>query len=286
MSSLTSSEFIELKEKYNNFKQELKSAIKSKNITNNKECYLIKKQWDTEIDKSLNNFGYRRYKNSNINNISVNLPNEIPEFINDFNTLKECLKNGEQIILESYDLIESVMKKYSIKGKYIKNYLVYYARNNKIILEYPNKNELLLIEMATSIVEGISTKEQIHKISYQKSFRIKESSKQELYEYLLSNSNIKDLKLDSYNNSQIKNLKTEIDILKEDNDNETPTLNKSYSSFISQRPKIFSKKKEESNSLIKETVLETPKAEREVEKEGFKSKIGYRKHFHRQNQSV
>ena len=156
MSSLTSSEFSELKEKYNNFKQELKSAIKSQNITNNKECYLIKKQWDTEIDKSFNksfnNFGYRRYKKSNINNNSVNLPNEIPEFINDFNDLKECLKNGEQIILESYDLIESVMKKYSIKGKYIKNYLIYYARNNKIILEYPNQNELLLIEIGIRLI--------------------------------------------------------------------------------------------------------------------------------------
>ena len=199
MSSLTSSEFSELKEKYNNFKQELKSAIKSKSITNNKECYLIKKQWDTEIDKSFNksfnNYRFRRYQNSNINNNSVNLPNEPPEFINDFYTLKECLKNGEQIILESYDLIESVMKKYSIKGKNIKNYLLYYAKNNKIILEYPNKNELLLIEKATSIEEGISNKEQIHKISYQKRFGMKESSKQELYEYLLSNSNIKDLKL-------------------------------------------------------------------------------------------
>ena len=172
MSSLTSSEFSELKEKYNNFKQELKSAIKSKSITNNKECYLIKKQWDTEIDKSFNksfnNYRFRRYQNSNINNNSVNLPNEPPEFVNDFYTLKECLKNGEQIILESYDLIESVMKKYSFKGKNIKNYFVYYARNNKIILEYPNKNELLLIEMATSIEEGISNKEQIHKITYQK----------------------------------------------------------------------------------------------------------------------
>ena len=291
MSSLTSSEFIELKEKNNNFKQELKSAIKSKNITNNNECYLIKKQWDTEIDKSFNNNSYnnrfRRYKHSNINNNSVNLSNEPPEFINNFNDLKECLKNGEQIILESYDLIESVMKKYSLKGKNIKNYLLYCAKNNKIILEYPNKNELLLIEMVTSIEEGISNKEHIHKITYQKKgFRIKDSSKQELYEYLLSNSNIKDLKLDSYNNSQIKNLKTEIDILKEDNDNETPTLNKSYSSFISQRPGRFSKKKEESNSLIKETVFETPKEEPEVEKEGFKSRIGYRQRFHSHYQSV
>ena len=289
MSSLTSSEFSELKEIYNNFKQELKLAIKSKNITKNKECYLIKKQWDTEIDKSFNNNSnnnrFRKYKHSNINNNSVNLPNEPPKFINDFNTLKECLKNGEQIILESYDLIESVMKKYSLKVKCIKNYFVYYAKNNKIILEYPNKNELLLIEMATSIVEGISNKEQIHKISYHKRFGMKESSKQELYEYLLSNNNIKDLKLD-YNNCQIKILKTEIDILKEDNDSETPSLHKSFSSFLSQRPGGLSKKKEESNSLINEPVLETPKEELEVEKGGFKSRIGYRKRFHRQNQSV
>ena len=54
MSSLTNEEFSELKEIYKNFKQDLNSAINNRNIINNKECCLIKKQWDTDIDTIFN----------------------------------------------------------------------------------------------------------------------------------------------------------------------------------------------------------------------------------------
>ena len=225
MSSLTSEEFSELKEIYKNFKQDLKSAINNRNIINNKECYLIKKQWDTDIDtifnnnNSFNRFKSSRYSRSNISNNSINLPNEPPEIINDFKTLIECLKNGEQIILESKDLIESALGKYTLNKWFQKNYLVYSAKNNKIILEYPNKNELLLIENAYLIPDGISNKTKINKITYHKNFRAKDSNKQEFIEYLLSNTNFKDLNLDTYKNynSPIKIRDTEIDILNECN---------------------------------------------------------------------
>ena len=128
MTSLTSEEISELKEIYKNFKQELKSAITNRNIINDKKCYLIKKQWDADIEKCFNSFTKfkpRKYRHSKITNNSINLPNEPPEIINDFNTLIECLKNGEQIILESYDLIESVLGKYTLSRWFQKNYLIH-----------------------------------------------------------------------------------------------------------------------------------------------------------------
>ena len=188
MSSLTNEEFSELKEIYKNFKQELKSAINNRNIINNKECYLIKKQWDTDIDTIFNNNSFNRFKSSrysrsNITNNSINLPNEPPEIINDFKTLIECLKNGEQIILESKDLIESVLGKYTLNRWFKKNYLIYSAKNNKVVFGCQNKNELLLIENAYLIIDEISNKTKINKITYHKNFRAKDSNKQEFIEY-------------------------------------------------------------------------------------------------------
>ena len=54
MPSLTSIEISELKEKYNKFKQELQSDIKKRDITDFKECYLIKKKWDTDTSNIFN----------------------------------------------------------------------------------------------------------------------------------------------------------------------------------------------------------------------------------------
>ena len=285
MSSLTSEEFFELKEIYKNFKQDLKSAINNRNIINNKECYLIKKQWDTDIDTIFNNNSFNRFKSSrysrsNISNNSINLPNEPPEIINDFKTLIECLKNGEQIILESKDLIESALGKYTLNKWFQKNYLVYSAKNNKIILEYPNKNELLLIENAYLIIDGISNKTKINKIAYHKNFRAKDSNKQEFIEYLLSNTNFKDLNLDTYKNynSPIKITDTEIDILNEEN-----KLTSSIEPNISSRRNQFRRfRNEEPKIQTKELILETPKENKEVENKGLEHK----KRFHRTFQST
>ena len=271
MSSLTSEEFSELKEIYKNFKQELKSAINNRNIINNKECYLIKKQWDTDIDTIFNNNSFKkfkssRYRHSNISNNSINLPNEPPEIINDFKTLIECLKNGEQIILESKDLIESILGKYTLNKWFQKNYLIYSAKNNKIILEYPNKNELLLIENAYLIPDEISNKTKINKITYHKSYRAKDSNKQEFIEYLLSNTNFKDLNLDTYknNNNLIKIIDTEIDILNDDN----------KVSFSQYRNISWRYKK------IDRFISENSKDNEEIEKGSFKQKKRFRQRFH------
>ena len=271
MSSLTITEISELKEKYNKFKQELKSDLKNRDITDLKECYLIKKKWDTDINNIFNsNYNYHsarfRIKTSNINNKSVNLPNDGPEFINDFNNLIDCLKQKEQIIFESIDLIDSIMEKYPLNIKnQSKNYLKYYSGNNKIILEYPYTYELLLIENASSVMDGISSISKINKITYQKSFRIKDLDKQELCKYILfSNTSFKDLDLEPYKNfkSIIKITKTEIDFLKEEN--KASSITDSNISFKYPRIRYF-QKEEESKVQTKENILEHSKENRKEE---------------------
>jgi len=228
MLSLTSTEISELKEKYNKFKQELQSDIKNRVITDLKECYLIKKKWDTDISNIFNsNIGgndtRRRYRNSNLGNNSVSLPNDPPEFINDFNSFFECLESREKIIFENCDLINSIMKKYSFRGNYKK--MKYYAGNNKIILEHQNIDstyEILLIENDFLMLEGISSNTKVNKIKYKfiKWVRsnMQESKKKELYKYLIANSNYNNLNLDSFinSNTDIKILEPEIEALKED----------------------------------------------------------------------
>ena len=291
MASLASEEFSELRKNFKNFKDELKTAINSRNITDNIKCYLIKKQWDTDIDKIFNNNNFNkfhsgRFRHTNITTNSNNLPNEPPEIINDFNILIECLKNGEQIILESYDLIESVLGKYKIKRRFQKNYLVYSASNNKIILEYPNKNELLLFEKANLITDGISNTSKINKIVYYKNFRAKDSSKQEFFEYLLSNTNFKDLNLERYqtHDSQIKINEIYTDILNIDK-KVYPSTMPNISSPRHLRRK-FENSNEEPKNQIKETPLETPKGNQEVENRDFIPNKFKTKRYHFTNQST
>ena len=62
MSSLDNIEIENIKQFYNSFKEDLKSDISSKNVSNKKECYIIKKPWDTELSKNFNNYNPNNYK--------------------------------------------------------------------------------------------------------------------------------------------------------------------------------------------------------------------------------
>jgi hypothetical protein len=159
MSSLENSECEEIKNLYNTFKDDLKSDISNETISNKNDCYIIKKSWDTELSKNFNNYNRNTFRNKFKSNYSnqpstSNLPDKSPEFINDLKNLINCLKNEEKLILENFDLIELVAKKTGLKAR--KNVLNYMAGNNKILLLYKYENNAILIENASSIVEGIS----------------------------------------------------------------------------------------------------------------------------------
>ena len=205
MSSLENTECEDIKNFYNTFKENLKSDISNETVSNKKDCYIIKKSWDTELSKNFNNYNqntfkskFRRYYSNQPS--TFNLPKESPEFINDLNNLINCLKNEEKLILENFDLIELVAKKNGLRAR--KNVLNYMAGNNKILLEYKNGKEAILIENASSIVEGISKgTKKIYRINaIIKNYKGR-NQKEELYKLLLSKEKFDSLKLDPFKNA-------------------------------------------------------------------------------------
>ena len=170
MSSLNDSELEEIKNLYNSFKNELKTNIQNKKDINIVKCYLIKKQWDTDFNNNLNKPVKKYYgklsKYKNQSNEPFPFPDNSPEFINNIKTVIDCLKKDEELILESYDLIEKISKKARIRGT--KSYLNYWAGSNKIILEYQSgrENEILLIEGDSPIGDGFSKNEKIINIKF------------------------------------------------------------------------------------------------------------------------
>ena len=148
MSSLDNSDFEHIKKLYTNFKEE----ISINRRPNNKQCYLIKGIWDTELNEKIN--GTRPIRKSN----NFSLPKSNPDFVNYITTLIDCLKNDEKIFLESCELIEFAGTKKVLNNSGEK--WDYSAGNNKILLGYENdknEKELILIEGISSLEEGILT---------------------------------------------------------------------------------------------------------------------------------
>ena len=277
MSSLENTECEEIKNFYNTFKENLKSDISNETISNKKDCYIIKKSWDTELSKNFNNYNRNTFRSKLKRNYSnqpsiFNLPNESPEFINDLKNLINCLKNEEKLILENFDLIELVAKKTGLKAR--KNVLNYMAGNNKILLLYKYENNAILIENASSIVEGISKNlKRIYQINIITKGWKGRNKKEELYKLLLSKEKFDSLNLDPYKNENSDiNLKTE-DIFKTKNEASSSALKRNESSSMSTR--ISSRvsrfgiereiKKEEKKQEAIEEKLETPKGEEKTE---------------------
>ena len=123
-----------IKKEYNDFKNELKNNIKNcSNVIklSNKECYLIKENWDNE----LNNFITKYEKNRNFA-----LPKKGPEFLIDISSTINYLNTNCRLKLISRNLINIIYKD-KINLKDINN-VTYNAGNNKIIIEYKGNNEI------------------------------------------------------------------------------------------------------------------------------------------------
>ena len=292
MSSLENSECEEIKNLYKTFKENLKSDILNETISNKKDCYIIKKSWDTELSKNFNNYNttsFRsRFRRNNTNKPSTfDLPNNPPEFINDIKNLYNLIKNEEQLMLENFELIELVANKSKLKGR--RSLLNYMAGNNKILLESKLENDIILIENASSIVDGISKNiKKIYRIITEPNGFRARKEKEELLKLLLSKEKFDSLNLDSYNNanSALK-IKTE-DIFKVNNgasssplkQNETSSIptktSNRYSRFRSQKEITKEEKKQET---VEEKQLETPRGEEKVENNPAKGFTRYQRRY-------
>ena len=185
MSSLDNSDFEKINKLYTNFKEEISINRKP----NNKQCYLIKGSWDTDLNKNIKNYNSngtrpktKFYGNKKINNFS--LPESNPDFVNYITTLIDCLKKEQKIFLESCELIEFAGTKKVFNNSGEK--WVYSAGNNKILLGYENdknEKELILIEGISSLEEGITKNEKnIYKIKIKKNSKEPEQIKSKIEE--------------------------------------------------------------------------------------------------------
>ena len=139
--------FFESMNENNSFGNKLDKITNESNSIINEICYLIDENWYNELNQN-----YKRYINTKkiSNGIEfsklINFPQKDPNFINNFSELIENLKNNIEFRLISKKLMEIIYRKEYLK-KF--NYIKYYGKNNKLIIEFQIKDEnksLLIVD--------------------------------------------------------------------------------------------------------------------------------------------
>ena len=124
---------------YDSFRNELENKINNRNISiNNNQCYLMDDNWIEEYIKSFNNINKprSRYKRgSKFNSFK-------PDVLNDFSSIINYLKEGRKFKIINKEFMEFIFNENELNQN---NLINYYTGNNKIIIEYVNENNALLI---------------------------------------------------------------------------------------------------------------------------------------------
>ena len=151
--------YIYKKNEYLNFRKKLIKNINNSSISmNNEECYLIKESFHKKFIKCFENFDNDKKKH--LINKDTDFYNYFPElkdefFINNFSSIITNLTNKIKLILISYKFIYYLYDEEDLKNC---NKINYYAGNNKIIIEFKEKNEnkaLLLIDPLNKNQNGV-----------------------------------------------------------------------------------------------------------------------------------
>ena len=189
--------------------------------------------------------------------------------------------------MENIQLIDLVAQKSILKAR--KSILNYLAGYNKILLQYKPENEAILIENASSIIEGISKNlEKIYLIKWKTKNRFRnKKEEEELFKLLLSKEKIETMNLDQYKNSNSDiNLEIE-DIFKEEIASYSSSKKLEESNEFQPKARGFYRKfwekteDKKEKEIIKEKQMETHKEEKKEEKNPSVKK----KRFHRSYQS-
>jgi len=152
--------------KYKSFKQKLEEQIKSSeiNLLNN-ECYLINGFWDSVLNKNI--------ESDELSN-SLIIPKQSPEFINDILIFVQYIKNQRKFSLISKEFMNLINRKLNL-NLYQKNTIIYFTGNNKLIIEFKDRNEKYAILINCPLIE------------YQLYFiEIKKDDNRNLYKEILS----------------------------------------------------------------------------------------------------
>ena len=128
--------------KYKSFRETLEEQIKSEQIKSQyNECYLIKDIWDNEINRAISNYELnKKFKKNKNSSINFTLPRQNPEFINDISSFVEFINKRNKFKLISKDFFGLVNEKLNLNLSQ-NSIIKYYAGNNKLIIEFKDKNE-------------------------------------------------------------------------------------------------------------------------------------------------
>jgi len=132
--------------KYKSFRQNLEEQTKNNQIKlQNSDCYLIKENWDIALNRSINNFeNPPRSRYTKNTSSTFTLPPQNPEFINDISSFIECINKRNKFKLISKEFIDLVNGKINLNLSQ-NNIVKFYAGNNKLIIEFRNENNAILI---------------------------------------------------------------------------------------------------------------------------------------------
>ena len=167
---------------YNLFESSLNDKLKSTiPITIGNYCYIIKENWFNKINKLINYEKNNQLEKDKDNSNILTFKNEQPEFIDDISSFLDCLSKKINIKFINLKLLELLYDKDILKNH---NQVSFYSGNNKIIIEYKEKqnNALLLINPLETIskVLMISNLNKLNPVS----------EKNQLYKELLSKEQI------------------------------------------------------------------------------------------------
>ena len=140
---------------FDSLEASLNKKIQSKvPITSGNYCYLIKENWFNKISQLIYYKKNDKLDKSKDNNIILNLNNEQPEFIDDISSILDCLENKIKIKFMSIKLLELI---YDIKILKNHHQVSFYSGNNRIIIEYKEKqdNALFIINPLENISKVI-----------------------------------------------------------------------------------------------------------------------------------
>ena len=127
-------DYISIEKEYSNFKEKISNDIESPSISlENPDCYLIEESWYEELktyfDKYHNYKNKKKNKKKKIQNDFLDLiPENDPQFINNFSSIIKCLNKDKKMILVSRKLIESIYEEDDLKYFNIDKY---YSGNKK-----------------------------------------------------------------------------------------------------------------------------------------------------------
>jgi len=139
----------------NQFRDDLNEEINNSFFCKNKGgCYLIEDSWDSELNQNF--FKYDNYKEGDIyedseeddendesdnheeNDYKEFIPKKRPIFINNIESIIECIKNNTKLKLVNKKLIELIYGKNKLKDCRLIKYM---AGNKALILQYINDDD-------------------------------------------------------------------------------------------------------------------------------------------------